>query len=230
MRGALCISPVISTKCGDLPLFVISTGECRVFKTVDTHCFAARGEQTPTSAFAVPEGGVVLTPHEKRGAPKWRNLSIRRDFSARSRCSLGRNDISKMLLEEFSTCVCTEKTPIYGANADRCAHTRYGGRKGICLREAHQSLLSTRAKPWLLREEGECRIFKTVVTHCFAARGEQTPTSRVCGDRGRRCLYAAREDNAQKGQGGQRTACVKGAFMPTSCGVRQRRHAVVIKI
>ena len=55
---------------------------------------------------------------------------IRRDFSARSRCSLGRNDISKMSLEEFSTCVCTEKTPIYEANADRCAHTRYGRAKG----------------------------------------------------------------------------------------------------
>ena len=27
----------------------------------------------------------------RREAPKWRNLSIRRDFSARSRCSLGRN-------------------------------------------------------------------------------------------------------------------------------------------
>ena len=28
----------------------------------------------------------------RREAPKWRNLSIRRDFSARSHCSLGRND------------------------------------------------------------------------------------------------------------------------------------------
>ena len=68
--------PVIFTE-RDTPTFVISTGECRVFKTVDTHCFAARGEQTPTSAFAVPEGGVVLTPHEKREAPKWRNLSLK---------------------------------------------------------------------------------------------------------------------------------------------------------